>query len=66
MVGVSAGFDTYAKDWGELLETNDYEIIGRIIAEGSEKCQGKRFAVLEGGYHSDLKCNIKSFIKGFS
>ncbi len=65
-VGVSAGFDTYVKDWGGLLEIKDYEIIGRIIAEGSEKCQGKRFAVLEGGYHSDLRLNIKSFIKGFS
>ncbi|VVB68903.1 Histone deacetylase domain protein [uncultured archaeon] len=66
IVGVSAGFDTYKEDWGGLLETKDYEIIGRIIAEGSEKCQEKRFAVLEGGYHSDLKYNIKSFIKGFA
>ena len=66
IVGVSAGFDTYAEDWGKLLDTEDYEIIGNIIAKGSEKCQGKRFAVLEGGYHADLKCNIKSFIKGFS
>ncbi len=64
VIGVSAGFDTYKEDWGGLLETKDYEIIGRIIAEGSEKCQGKRFAVLEGGYHPDLKFNIKSFIKG--
>jgi len=66
MVGVSAGFDTYKEDWGGLLEIKDYELIGRIIAEGSEKCQGKRFAVLEGGYHSDLKFNVKSFIKGFA
>ncbi len=66
IVGVSAGFDTYKEDWGGLLEIKDYEIIGRIIAEGSEKCQGKRFAVLEGGYHPDLKYNIKSFIKGFA
>lgn len=66
IVGVSAGFDTYAKDWGGLLETEDYGIIGNIIAEGSEKCQGKRFAVLEGGYHADLKFNIKSFIKEFA
>ncbi len=66
IVGVSAGFDTYVEDWGGLLETSDYEIIGKMIAEGSQKCQGRRFAVLEGGYHSDLPLNIKSFIEGFA
>jgi len=66
MVAVSAGFDTYLEDWGGLLKTEDYEEIGRIIKRGSESCQGRRFAVLEGGYHSHLKYNIYSFIKGFS
>ncbi len=65
IVGVSAGFDTYIEDWGGLLRTEDYERIGRVIREGSMKCHGKRFAVLEGGYHPDLQYNIKSFIKGF-
>lgn len=65
IVGVSAGFDTYIEDWGGLLSTEDYEEIGHVIREGSMKCQGKRFAVLEGGYHPDLRYNIKSFIKGF-
>ncbi len=65
IVGVSAGFDTYIEDWGGLLNTEDYEKIGRIIKEGSMRCEGRRFALLEGGYHSDLKYNIKSFIKGF-
>jgi acetoin utilization deacetylase AcuC-like enzyme len=65
IVGVSAGFDTYVKDWGGLLETKDYERIGNMIAEGSQKCQGRRFAILEGGYHTDLPLNIVSFIKGF-
>lgn len=65
IVGVSAGFDTYIKDWGGLLETKDYETIGKTIAEGSHKCQGRRFAILEGGYHPDLPLNIISFIKGF-
>lgn len=65
IVGVSAGFDTYIKDWGGLLETKDYETIGKMIAEGSQKCQGRRFAILEGGYHQDLPLNIISFIKGF-
>jgi acetoin utilization deacetylase AcuC-like enzyme len=66
VIGVSAGFDTYVKDWGGLLDTGDYGTIGKLIAEGSQKCQGRRFAVLEGGYHSDLGLNIKSFIKGFA
>jgi acetoin utilization deacetylase AcuC-like enzyme len=66
IIGVSAGFDTYVKDWGGLLETKDYEEIAKLIVIGSQKCQGRRFAVLEGGYHSDLALNIKSFIKGFA
>lgn len=65
IVGVSAGFDTYFEDWGELLRLEDYLEIGRIIREGSKKCGGRRFAILEGGYHPDLKYCIKSFIKGF-
>jgi acetoin utilization deacetylase AcuC-like enzyme len=65
IIGVSAGFDTYIEDWGGLLATEDYETIGRIIADGSKECNGRRFAILEGGYHSDLGKNIMSFIKGF-
>ncbi len=66
IVGVSAGFDTYIEDWGGLLKIEDYRMIGRAIREGSEeKCDGKRFALLEGGYHPGLKWCIKSFIEGF-
>ncbi|MGA9097833.1 MAG: histone deacetylase family protein [Methanotrichaceae archaeon] len=65
IVGVSAGFDTYIEDWGGLLTTEDYKRIGHVIREGSMRCQGKRLAVLEGGYHPDLRYNIKSFIEGF-
>jgi acetoin utilization deacetylase AcuC-like enzyme len=65
IVGVSAGFDTYIEDWGRLLSKEDFFKIGRAIKEGSEICGGRRFAVLEGGYHSDLKWCIKSFIEGF-
>lgn len=65
IVGVSAGFDTYFEDWGELLRLEDYLEIGRIVREGSKKCGGRRFAILEGGYHPDLQYCIKSFIKGF-
>lgn len=65
IVGVSAGFDTYIEDWGGLLRIEDYQEIGCIIREGSKLCGGRRFAILEGGYHSDLKLCIKSFLKGF-
>jgi acetoin utilization deacetylase AcuC-like enzyme len=65
IVAISAGFDTYEEDWGGLLSTEDYRKIGKIIKKGSEKCAGKRFALLEGGYHPDLRYNIKSFCEGF-
>jgi acetoin utilization deacetylase AcuC-like enzyme len=65
IVGVSAGFDTYIKDWGGLLGIEDYENIGKIISRGAQKCGGRRFAILEGGYHPELIFNIKSFINGF-
>ncbi len=65
IVGVSAGFDTYLEDWGGLLKKEDYRKIGKTIRVGAERCEGHRFAVLEGGYHPDLKWCIKSFIEGF-
>jgi acetoin utilization deacetylase AcuC-like enzyme len=65
IVGVSAGFDTYLLDWGGLLKMEDYQKIGRAIARGSEGCGGRRFALLEGGYHQDLRWCLKSFIEGF-
>ena len=67
IVAISAGFDTYIEDWGGLLTNNDFFEMGRTIKDFSKRhCNGKRFAVLEGGYHSDLKCNIKNFIEGFA
>ncbi|MCJ7444611.1 MAG: histone deacetylase family protein [Methanotrichaceae archaeon] len=65
IVGVSAGFDTYIEDWGKVLKTEDYRKIGRIIHDFSQRCGGKRFAILEGGYNQDLRYNIESFIEGF-
>ncbi|MGB7545319.1 MAG: histone deacetylase family protein, partial [Methanothrix sp.] len=65
IVAVSAGFDTYLEDWGGLLKLEDYRKIGKSIREGAESCGGCRFALLEGGYHPDLKWCIKSFIEGF-
>ena len=65
IVGVCAGFDTYLEDWGRLLKKEDYRKIGKAIQEGAERCGGHRFAVLEGGYHPDLRYCIKSFVEGF-
>lgn len=66
IIAVSAGFDRHKDDWGGILETDDYRDIGRIIKHYSEeKCSGKRFAVLEGGYnHAVLGKNVKAFIEG--
>jgi len=62
MVGVSAGFDTYEKDWGGILTTEDYYTIGKLIKTNAEQ----RFALLEGGYFlPDLGKNVKAFLKGF-
>ncbi|ADC65634.1 histone deacetylase superfamily [Ferroglobus placidus DSM 10642] len=67
VIAVSAGFDRHKEDWGNQLETEDYTEIGKIIKEyAEEKCEGRRFAVLEGGYnHKVLGKNVRAFIKGF-
>ncbi|HNX09901.1 MAG TPA: histone deacetylase family protein [Methanothrix sp.] len=66
IVGVSAGFDTYLEDWGGLLKIEDYRTIGEAIRKGAEgACCGRRFAVLEGGYHQDLPQCVKGFVEGF-
>lgn len=66
IVAVSAGFDRHKEDWGGLLETKDYEEIGKIVKEfAEEKCEGRRFAVLEGGYnHGVLGKNVRAFVEG--
>jgi acetoin utilization deacetylase AcuC-like enzyme len=65
IIGVSAGFDTYEKDWGRSLKTEDYKTIGSMIKEAAKSCQGRRFALLEGGYYiPDLGKNVKSFLAG--
>ncbi len=66
VVGVSAGFDAYVEDWGGMLSREEFMEIGRIIRKGSKRCQDRRFAVLEGGYHPDLGMSIEAFLKGFA
>jgi acetoin utilization deacetylase AcuC-like enzyme len=66
ILAVSAGFDRHREDWGGQLTTEDYQTIGSLVKKASEKvCQGRRFAVLEGGYNHDvLGKNVKAFLEG--
>ena len=66
IIAVSAGFDRHKDDWGGMLETEDYKKIGKIVKKYAEKkCNGRRFAVLEGGYnHKVLGKNVRAFVKG--
>lgn len=67
LIAVSAGFDRHVEDWGGLLTTDDYEMIGTMIKTHSEDlCDGRRFSCLEGGYnHQVLGKNVRAFLKGF-
>jgi len=67
VLAVSAGFDRAVADWGGTLTDEDYEQIGKLLKEFSQvKSQGRRFAVLEGGYnHSTLGRTMSSFIRTF-
>ena len=65
LIGVSAGFDNHAEDWGGLLSTSDYRDIGKIVREASRQHGGGCFAILEGGYnHRVLGQNVMAFIEG--
>jgi acetoin utilization deacetylase AcuC-like enzyme len=66
IIGVSAGFDNYIKDWGGTLMTEDYRTIGETVKEAAETyAEGRRFALLEGGYYlKDLGINTLNFIQG--
>ena len=68
IISVSAGFDRHQEDWGGLLSTQDYRIIGEILKENAEKkCEGRVYAVLEGGYnHKVLGSNVRAFLDGLS
>lgn len=68
ILALSAGFDRHEEDWGGVLKTRDYEDIGKMIRDFTEKeCGGRRYAVLEGGYnHQVLGKNVKAFLKGMS
>ena len=55
IVAVSAGFDRHMEDWGGTLSTEDYFTIGRSVRDyATEMCQGRYYAVLEGGYNTGV------------
>jgi acetoin utilization deacetylase AcuC-like enzyme len=61
IVGCSAGFDTYVKDWGGLLCTEDFRKISYRIASSNRRF----FSLLEGGYYlPDLGINVRSYLQG--
>lgn len=61
ILGCSAGFDTYIKDWGALLTTEDFRTIGTMLALANRHL----FAILEGGYYiPDLGINVRAFLEG--
>jgi acetoin utilization deacetylase AcuC-like enzyme len=62
LVGVSAGFDAYARDplAQETLEEEDFYWLGQNL----RKLGVPVFSVLEGGYSTDLPQLILSYLKG--
>lgn len=65
ILAVSAGFDRHEKDWGGVLKTEDYRTIGQLIKAASDRCKGRRYAVLEGGYnHQVLGRNALALLEG--
>ena len=68
LIAISAGFDRYRLDWGGTLEMDDYRVIGEMVAEKAvSSCQGRRFAILEGGYYlPHLGKNARSLMEGLA
>ena len=55
IIAISAGFDRHVRDWGGTLTTDDYYTIGRNVRDYAQaKCNGRYYAVLEGGYNTDV------------
>lgn len=67
IVGVCAGFDSYEKDVGRKLTTFDFYQIGFHMKQFAMRAaNGRRFAILEGGYYlPDLGKNVLAFCQGF-
>jgi len=67
IIGISAGFDNHKDDWGGLLSTEDYFVIGKMVKETSKLSDAGCFALMEGGYnHKVLGQNVTALINGLS
>ena len=67
IIGISAGFDNHAEDWGGLLSTEDYSSMGNMVRSAADNCGAGCFAILEGGYNHDvLGLNVKALIDGMA
>lgn len=65
VIAVSAGFDNHARDWGGLLETEDYRAMGAWVHEAAVRNRGGCYGILEGGYNrAVLGENVRSFLEG--
>ncbi|MDY0162536.1 histone deacetylase family protein [Desulfobotulus sp.] len=65
LIGISAGFDHHKDDWGGLLTTDDYFLMGKWAREASRRCNAGLFALLEGGYnHRVLGKNARALMEG--
>ncbi len=64
MIGISAGFDAYARDplAQETLEAEDFHWLGETI----RKLETPVFSILEGGYSNDLPELIMAYLRGLS
>jgi acetoin utilization deacetylase AcuC-like enzyme len=64
-IAVSAGFDNHSLDWGGLLHTRDYELIGLQVGMRALALEAGCFGVLEGGYCPDsLGESVRAFLHG--
>ena len=64
-IAISVGFDTYQGDLASLgLRKKSYREIGKIIKDLSRETNARVFAVLEGGYTTNLGDLIHEFILG--
>ncbi len=66
IIGISAGFDQYIKDWGNNLSNENYYSIGQIAGIfAKNKANNRIFSLLEGGYYiPDLGENTIALLAG--
>jgi len=65
IIGISAGFDNHKEDWGGLLTTDDYFVMGQMVKNAARKINAGYFGILEGGYnHQVLGQNVLALLEG--